>query len=121
MRAGGPIGLQSSPMSWQLENIKSAASYMRERIAAGDSGPRTKVVYEGLLEVLDPARRATRIQRETAAASRIAATAAIKTERERRAAERRRKADRRRVNLGHPAAGEQRKRERRTRRDRRNR
>jgi hypothetical protein len=108
-------------MSWQFENIKSAATYMRERIAAGDNGPRTKVIYQGLLEVLDPTRRATRIQRETAAASRIAAAAAIKAERERRAAERRRKADRRRMNLGSPTAVEQRTRERRTRRDRRNR
>jgi len=108
-------------MSWQLENIKSAAIYMRERIAAGDSGPRTRVIYEGLLEVLDPARRAARIQRETAAASRMAAAVAITAERERRAAERRRKADRRRVNLGNPAAGEQRKNERRKRRDRRDR
>jgi hypothetical protein len=108
-------------MSWQIENIKSAASYMRERIAAGDIGPRTKVIYEGLLEVLDPARRATRIQREMAAASKIAAAVAIRAERERRAAERRRTADRRRLNLGSPTAVEQRKSERRTRRDRRRR
>src|SRR5712691_3884360 len=104
VRSGGPIGLQSSPMSWQFENIKSAARYMRERIAAGDNRPRTKVIYEGLLEVLDPTRRAARIQRERAAASRIAASAAITAERERRAAERRRKGDRRGVNLGNKAA-----------------
>jgi hypothetical protein len=108
-------------MSWQFENIKSAAGYLRERIAAGDSGTRTKVIYEGLLEVLDPARRATRIQREMAAASKIAAATTIKAGRERRAAERRRKADRRQLNLGSPTAVDQRKRERRTRRDRRNR
>jgi hypothetical protein len=108
-------------MNWQFENIRSAASYMRERIAAGDSGARTKVIYEGLLEVLEPARRAARIQREMAAASKIAAAATIKAGRERRAAERRRKADRRQLNPGSQTAVEQRKDERRARRDRRNR
>ncbi|MBZ5557665.1 MAG: hypothetical protein LAO77_10370 [Acidobacteriia bacterium] len=108
-------------MSWQSENIKSAASYMRERIAAGDNGPRTKAIYEGLLDVLDPTRRATRVQREMAAASKTAAAAATKAERERRAAERRRNADRRKVNLGSPTGVERRKGERRTGRDRRRR
>lgn len=107
-------------MSWQSENIKAAAAYMRERIATGDDGQRTKAIYEGLLDVLDPTRRATRMQREMAAASKHAAAAAIKAERERRAAERRR-TDRRRLNLGSPTGVERRKGDRRTGRDRRNR
>ena len=107
-------------MSWQSENIKAAAGYLRERIGAGDSSPRTKAIYEGLLDVLDPTRRATRLQRELAAASKASAAAAIKAERERRAAERRR-TDRRKMNLGSPTGVERRQGERRTGRDRRNR
>jgi hypothetical protein len=109
-------------MSWQSENIKSAAGYMRERISAGDVSPRTKAIYEGLLDVLDPTRRATRVQREMAAASKASAAAAIKAERERRAADRRRTAaDRRRLNLGSPTGVERRAGDRRMGRDRRNR
>ena len=100
-------------MSWQSVNIQAAAGYLRERIAAGDSSPRTKAIYEGLLEVLDPTRRATRVQREMAAATKIAATAAVKAERERRAAERRRQ-DRRRINLGNPSGADRRGGDRRT-------
>jgi hypothetical protein len=108
-------------MSWQSENIKSAASYMRERISAGDASPRTKAIYEGLLDVLDPNRRATRVQREMAIASKASAAAAIKAERERRAADRRRANDRRGVNLGSPTGVERREGDRRTSGDRRNR
>jgi hypothetical protein len=100
-------------MSWQSANVQAAAGYLRERIAAGDSSPRTKAIYEGLLEVLDPTRRATRMQREMAAATKVAAAAAVKAERERRAAERRR-LDRRRMNLGSPTGVERRRGERRT-------
>ena len=38
--------------------------YMRERMAAGATDVRTKAVYEGLLDVLDPTRRTARLQRE---------------------------------------------------------
>src|SRR5437773_986339 len=51
-------------MTWQQTNIQAAAAYLRERIAAGAVDARTKAVYEGLLEVLDPTRRAARVQRE---------------------------------------------------------
>jgi hypothetical protein len=94
-------------MSWQSTNVQAAAGYMRERIAAGDSSARTKAIYDGLLEVLDPTRRATRVQREMAAATKIAAAAAVKAERDRRAAERRGQ-DRRRINLGNPTGVERR-------------
>jgi hypothetical protein len=56
-------------MSWQNSNLQAAGTFLRERIGAGDSSPRTKAIYEGLLEVLDPTRRATRVQREMAAAT----------------------------------------------------
>jgi len=99
-------------MSWQNANVQAAASYLRERIAEGDSSPRTQAIYEGLLEVLDPTHRATRMQREMAAATKVAA-AAVKAERERRTAERRR-LNRRRMNLGNPTGAERRRGERRT-------
>jgi hypothetical protein len=87
-------------VSWQSSNIQAAAAFLRERIAGGDQSPRTKAIYNGLLEVLDPTRRATRLQREMAASARGAAAAAVKAERDRRNAEGRRRADRRKVNLG---------------------
>src|SRR5262249_15177306 len=104
-------------MSWQRTNIKAAGAFLRERIAAGDNTPRTKAIYEGLLEVLEPTRRALRVQREMAAETKITAAAAIKAERERRASERRR-SDRRQVNLGSPTGVERRMGDRRTGRDR---
>ncbi len=104
-------------MSWQRDNLQAAAVYLRERIATGDDTPRTRTIYEGLLDVMDPNRRTTRVQREMHAAAKAAA-AAIKAER--RAQERRRLADRRRVNLGSPTGVERRQGERRSGRDRRN-
>ena len=106
-------------MSWQSANIKAAAAYLRERIAAGDDTARTRAIYDGLLEVVDPTRRATRVQREMASTAKTAA--AVKAERERRAAERRRQADRRKTNLGNPIGAERRQAERRAVSDRRNR
>jgi hypothetical protein len=104
-------------VNWQRANIQAAATYLRERISAGATDPKTKVVYEGLLEVLDPTRRATRLQREMHSSAQAAAT--VKPARERRAQERR-SAERRRMNLGNPIGGERRSgRDRRTGRDRR--
>src|SRR5712692_2595730 len=87
-------------MSWQRANIQGAANYLRERISAGATDPRTKTVYEGLLEVLDPSRRATRLQREMADAAKSAVT--VQRSRERRANDRRGYQERRRVNIGPP-------------------
>lgn len=105
-------------MNWQRANIQAAATYLRERIASGSTDPKTKAVYEGLLEVLDPTRRATRMQREMASAAQAAVT--VKAARERRAADRRTRQDRRKVNVGSPTGAERRSgQERRTGRDRR--
>ena len=76
-------------VSWQSTNIQAAATFLRARIAAGDDSPTTKAIYQGLLEVLDPTRRTSRVQREMAAAVALKA--------ERRAAERRRLSDRRKA------------------------
>ena len=104
-------------MSWQRDNLQAAAGYLRERIAAGDNTPRTRSIYEGLLEVMDPTRRATRVQREMATAAKAAAAA---LNAERRARERR-AADRRKANLGNPTGVERRGADRRLGRDRRDR
>ena len=103
-------------MSWQRANVQAAATYLRERIAAGATDPRTKAIYEGLLEVLDPTRRATRVQREMANAAKQAVS--VNPDRDRRAKERRRQ-DRRKANLGSPTGVERRHNDRRGGSDRR--
>ena len=96
--------------------------YLRERIAAGEDEVRTKAIYEGLLDVIDPTRRAARLQREMAGAAKSAAAAAMKAERDRRAADRRGQEDRRHINFGSPTGVERRaNRDRRSGADRRNR
>ena len=98
--------------------------YMRQRIAEGATDPKTKAIYEGLLEVLDPPRRAVRLQREMAAAARAAVVVKAAAERRAAAADRRRREDRRKQNLGSPTGAERRagidRRAGRDRRDRRN-
>jgi hypothetical protein len=107
-------------MSWQQANIKAAAAYFRERIATGATDARTKAVYEGLLDVLDPPRRVTRLQRESAQAAKGAVS--VQPERDRRAVpDRRSHRDRRLVNLGPPQGTERRRAAERRSRDRRNR
>jgi hypothetical protein len=96
-------------MSWQTVQIQAAAGFMRERIAAGDSSARTKAIYEGLLDVMDPARRASRVQRESSAAARSAAAAALKAERDRRIADRRGERERRVEDSGSPTGVERRR------------
>jgi hypothetical protein len=102
--------------NWQRANIQLAASYLREVIAKG-ADPRAKAAYEALLDVLDPARRTARLQRERAA---MAASVPVQAARERRATHERRSGDRRKVNLGSPTGVERRQSDRRTGRDRRN-
>ncbi len=106
-------------VNWQGATILAAATYLRERIAAGDKTAHTKAIYEGLLDLMDPTRHAARVEREAAIAARTAAAAAAQVERDRRAAERRRQPDRRKANLGPPAGVERRAGDRRAGRDRR--
>ena len=106
--------------SWERANIQAAASYLRERMTQGAIDAKTKAVYEGLLEVLEPTRRAARVQREMSAAAKSAVT--VQASRQRRAAaERRRLEDRRKLNLGSPTGAERRSVDRRTGHDRRSR
>ena len=53
-------------MSWEKTNILTAAMYLRGLIANGKTDAQAEVVYEGLLDVLDPTRRQVRKQRELA-------------------------------------------------------
>ena len=93
-------------MEWERSSIEAAAAYLREMIDAGADDYRTRTVYEGLLDVLDPTRHATRIQRAAAADF---AAAIMQGTRDRRARiERRGHSDRRLINLGPAASGERR-------------
>jgi len=90
--------------SWQRANLVAAINYIGEIIGRSPTDVRAKAVYEGLLEVLDPSRRAVRAQREMADAAR---TAALSAKNERRQGERRR-VERRKAKLGPPCGVERR-------------
>jgi hypothetical protein len=112
MSAGSP-----SPMpGWQRANVLAAAQYLREIVARSPDDLKVLVIYQGLLEVLEPARRTVRQQRELSDAARSSVTL-----REKRAGRERRTSDTRRVNLGPPRGVERRRAERRGGRDRRRR
>lgn len=89
---------------WQRTSILSAANFLRELKSSSTADARVEALQQGLLEVLDPARRVARLQREMAGSTKSTATAG----QERRAGRDRRKADRRKINLGR-SAGERRK------------
>jgi hypothetical protein len=93
---------------WQRETLLAAALFMREQYGNPPADPKAKAVYDGLLEVMDPARRTVRMQREQAAAARAVA-AERRTGRDRRALP-----DRRGATLGPPGGVERRKAHRRS-------
>ena len=102
---------------WQREAILKAAQLIRERFGNPPVDAQARMAHDGLLEVLDPARRTVRLQRELSEATR---KASLTARAERRAKERRQR-DRRKVNLGPPPGIEERRKgERRSGRDRRN-
>ena len=87
---------------WQRANVLAATEYLRDLIKRHPGEAKAQVVYEGLLEVLDPVRRAVRQQRELAGA----AKAAI---RERRSGiDRRISGERRKADAGAPGGVERR-------------
>jgi hypothetical protein len=112
------MGLGSAtPMAgWQRASVLAAAQYLREVVAHRPDDKTAKILYEGLLEVLEPARRTIRQQRELSDAARLSVMT-----REKRTGSDRRRGDRRRVTLGHPGGIERRKSDRRGGRDRRSR
>lgn len=96
---------------WQREAILKAAAVMREKYGNPPSDAAVKQAHDGLLEVLDPARRTVRLQKEMSEATRKAAL----TERAERRARERRAQERRKANVGPPSGWpERRKGERRT-------
>jgi hypothetical protein len=84
---------------WQREAILKAAQLMRDKFGNPPEDAQARSAHDGLLEVLDPARRTVRLQRELSEATRKAAL----TERTERRQRDRRATDRRKINLGPPA------------------
>lgn len=110
--------LRTPPLQgWQRANVVAAANCLREQIAKSPGESKLVAAYEGLLDLLDPARVVARRQREQAQAARQAASA-IRAER--RQTERRRN-DRRRIHAGPPGQERRRGADRRSGRDRRGR
>lgn len=102
---------------WQRDAILKAAQLIRDRFGNPPVDPQARQVHDGLLEVLDPARRTVRLQREMSEATRKAAL----TERAERRARERRANDRRKTNVGPPPGMPERRKGDRRSGDRRNR
>jgi hypothetical protein len=94
-------------MNWQRTNVQAAAAYIRDHIASGADDVRTKAVYEGLLDVLEPTRRTARLQRESAAS--VKAAVVVQTARERRNRIDRRRSHDRRLSAAGPLGGVERR------------
>jgi len=109
------VGISTPMTGWQRASVLAAAQYLRDVVTRKPDDTKAQAIYQGLLEVLEPARRTIRQQRELSEAARASVTL-----REKRAGTERRRTDRRRVNLGPPAV-ERRKTERRNGRERRTR
>jgi len=103
--------------SWQREAILKAAQLMRDRFGNPPVDAQAKSAHDGLLEVLDPARRTVRMQRELSEATR---KAALTVKAEQRARERR-GTDRRKANVGPPSGTPDRRQGERRTAERRNR
>lgn len=101
---------------WQREAILKAAAIMREKFGNPPSDQAVKMAHDGLLEVLDPARRTVRLQKEMSEATRKAAL----IERAERRARERRAQERRKQNLGPPSGWPERRKSERRSGDRRN-
>ncbi len=102
--------------AWQRDAIMKAAQLLRDRFGNPPTDAQARSAHDGLLEVLDPARRTVRLQKERSDATR---KAALTPRTERRGKDRRDK-DRRKVNLGPPPGiDERRQRDRRTGAERR--
>src|SRR5215213_5699746 len=97
--------------SWQRDAILKAAQLIRDRFGNPPVDAQARTAHDGLLEVLDPARRTMRLQREMSEATRKAAL----TEKTERRSKERRATERRKVNIGPPpGVGDRRKGERRS-------
>ena len=103
--------------TWQREAILKAAQLLRDKFGDPPSDPQARTAHDALLEVLDPARRTVRLQREMSEATRQAAI----TENAERRKKQQRGNDRRKVNIGPPPGIPERRIGERRKADRRNR
>lgn len=103
--------------AWQREAILKAAQLMRDRFGNPPVDAQARGAHDGLLEVLDPARRTVRLQRELSEATRKAAL----TEKTERRARERRAVERRKANVGPPQGVPERRRTERRNTERRSR
>ena len=103
--------------SWQREAILKAAQLLRDRFGNPPVDAQARSAHDGLLEVLDPARRTVRLQKELSEATRKAAL----TEKTERRSKERRANDRRKVNIGPPPGQPDRRKAERRSAERRNR
>jgi C4-dicarboxylate-specific signal transduction histidine kinase len=103
--------------TWQREAIMKAAQLLRDRFGNPPVDGQARNAHDGLLEVLDPARRTVRLQRELSEATRKAALTE-KTERRNRE---RRATERRKANVGPPSGVPERRRTERRNAERRSR
>ncbi|MCC6988137.1 MAG: hypothetical protein IT181_04025 [Acidobacteria bacterium] len=103
---------------WQRQAVLAAAALLRERFGATPGDTKAKAVHDALLEVVEPKRRAVRLQREMSKAADGAAVT-TKTDRRGRARDRRTGWDRRVADIGSPTGIERRSGERRLDEDRR--
>ncbi len=103
--------------AWQREAILKAAQLLRDRFGNPPVDAQARAAHDGLLEVLDPARRTVRLQRELSEATRKAAL----TEKAERRARERRGTERRKANVGPPSGVPERRTSERRRAERRSR
>lgn len=102
---------------WQRQAVLAAAALLRDRFGMAPDDTKAKAVHDALLEVVEPKRRALRMQREMSTAA-DGAVLTMKTER-RRPARDRRAGERRVLDVGSPTGVERRSTERRQRDERR--
>jgi len=103
---------------WQRQAVLAAAALLRERFGMAPSDAKAKAVHDALLEVVEPKRRALRLQREMSKAA-AGAVLTMKTERRGRARDRRTGWERRVLDVGSPSGAERRSGDRRLKNERR--
>lgn len=103
---------------WQRQAVLAAASFLRERFASAGDDAKAKTVHDALLEVIEPKRRALRLQKEMSKAA-DHAVLTVKTERRARQRDRRTGWERRLLDVGSPTGVERRSGDRRAREERR--
>ena len=115
--AGNAPGRGGALDVWQRQAVLAAASLLRERFSGTPADSRARAVHDALLEVIEPTRRAVRLQREMSDSE---SGPALTLRSERRARGRRSGTDRRESEIGPPRGIERRKAERRAPEERRN-